>query len=98
MGFSDWAWREWESEAILFLYYSPETGKFLLDAPPQTIYLYRRMGRWHAEGRVSIARCRGRRAISSWATCIRMPDLPAFFSAQDDYDDCEEGMKVVMGR
>jgi hypothetical protein len=25
-------------------------------------------------------------------------DLPAFFSAQDDRDDCEEGLKIVIGR
>jgi hypothetical protein len=97
-GFFDWAWRQWQSEAILFLYYSPATGKFLLDAPPQTIYLYRRMGRWHAEGRVSY------RALPRPEGYIKLGDLhshaglPAFFSAQDDYDDGEEGLKVVMGR
>jgi hypothetical protein len=97
-GFFAWAWRQWQSEAILFLYYSPTTGEFVLDAPPQTIYLYRRMGRWRAEGRVSY------RALSRPEGYIKLgdlhshADLPAFFSAQDDHDDCEEGLKIVMGR
>jgi hypothetical protein len=97
-GFFDWAWRQWQSEAILFLYYSPATAEFLLDAPPQTIYLYRRRGRWHAEGRVTYD------ALPRPEGCIKLgdvhshADLPAFFSAQDDRDDCEEGLKIVMGR
>jgi hypothetical protein len=71
-GFFDWAWRQWQSEAILFLYYSATTGRFLLDAPPQTIYLYRRMGGERRDAS-RIARCPGRRATSSSATCIRTP-------------------------
>ena len=97
-GFFEWAWRQWQSEAILFLYYFPSTRTFLLDAPSQTIYLYRRSGRWCAEGRVTY------RALPRPEGCIKLGDVhshagfPAFFSAQDDRDDCEEGLKIVMGR
>jgi PRTRC genetic system protein A len=97
-GFLKWAWREWESEAILFLYYSPETGKFLLDAPPQTIFLYRRMGRWNAEGRVAYRTLARPESYVKLGDVHSHGDLPAFFSAQDDRDDLEEGLKIVMGR
>jgi len=97
-GFFDWAWREWRSEAILFLYYSPNNGQLLLDAPPQTIYLYRRSGRWQAEGRVSYE------ALPRPEGYIKLGDihshgsLPPYFSEQDDWDDREEGLKIVIGR
>lgn len=97
-GFFDWAWRRWRSEAILFLYYAPETGAFLLDAPPQTIQFYYRSGQWHPEGRVAYC------ALPRPPGYLKLGDIhshgrfPAFFSAQDDRDDCEEGLKIVMGR
>lgn len=97
-GFFHWAWRRWQSEAILFLYYSPESRTFLLDVPPQTIYLYRRMGRWRAEGRVTYGTLPRPADYVKLGDVHSHADLPAFFSAQDDRDDCEEGLKIVMGR
>jgi hypothetical protein len=97
-GFFAWAWRRWRSEAILFLYYSPESGKLLLDAPPQTIYLYRSMGRWQAEGRVSYAALPRPEGYIKLGDVHSHADLPPFFSEQDDRDDREEGLKIVMGR
>lgn len=96
-GFFDWAWRRWCSEAIVFLYYSPSAGVFRVDAPPQTIYLCRRLGAWRAEGRVAY------RSMPRPDGFLKLGDLhshgahPAFFSMQDDRDDCEEGLKIVMG-
>ena len=97
-GFFDWAWRSWSSEAILFLYYSPEKGHLMLDAPPQTIYLYRRAGHWHPEGRVSYETLPRPAGYVKLGDVHSHADLPPFFSAQDDRDDREEGLKIVMGR
>ena len=96
-GFFAWAWRQYQSEAILFLYYDPDTGRFLLDAPPQTIYLYRRMGKWRAEGRVTYGTLPRPQGHIKLGDLHSHADLPAFFSLQDDHDDCEEGLKIVMG-
>lgn len=96
-GFFDWAWREWESEAIVFLYYAPATGTFEVEAPPQTLFRYRSLGRWRTEGRVAYETAPRPNGYVKLGDAHSHGGLPPFFSAADDRDDCEEGLKIVMG-
>lgn len=96
-GFFDWAYREWESEAIVYLYYDPEKRSVLAHAPPQTVFRYRSGGRWYTEGRVEYEAVQRPGHLLKLGDIHSHGDLPAFFSSKDDEDDHEDGLRIVMG-
>ena len=96
-GFFDWAYRQFESEAILFLYYSPQRRVFLLDAPPQTLFRYRLGSRWLTEGRLEYGSLERPEGFVRLGDFHSHGDMPPFFSATDDRDDVADGLRVVMG-
>jgi hypothetical protein len=97
-GFFDIVYRRWDGEAVVFLFYSPENGRFHVDAPPQTLVRRRTSSGWRTESHVeykSLPRPEG----FLWLGDVHSHcDLGAFFSATDDHDDGQDGLRIVMGR
>jgi Prokaryotic homologs of the JAB domain len=96
-GFFSVVCRRWDGEAIVFLYYSPQSGQFLVDVPPQRLVRFRFGAGWETEGRVeygTLPRPEGFLKIGDAHSHGRQP---AFFSSTDDHDDAEDGLRIVMG-
>ena len=96
-GFFSFVCRRWDGEAVAFLYYSPQTGEFLVDVPPQRLFRFRSKSGWETEGRVeygALPRPEGFLKIGDAHSHGRQP---AFFSSTDDHDDLEDGLRIVMG-
>jgi hypothetical protein len=96
-GFFQYAYEEFDGEAVIFLYYCPERGTFHAEAPPQRLTRYRTNRGWRTEGNVEYG------AISRPQGFLKLGDAhshgesPAFFSRTDDHDDGEDGLRIVMG-
>jgi hypothetical protein len=96
-GFFDWAWREWDAEAIVCLYYDPLERRFVVEVPPQKLFRYRGWGRWHTERRLEYSAAPRPAGYLKLGDAHSHADMPAFFSAADDRDDREDGLRIVMG-
>jgi hypothetical protein len=96
-GFFQLVFNRWDGEAVVFLYYSPARCEFLADAPPQQLTRYRTHRGWSTAGHVEY------RSISRPDGFLKLGDAhshgdsAAFFSSVDDRDDCEDGLRIVMG-
>ena len=97
-GFFDYAWRNWNGEAVAFVYYAAGSGEFQADVPPQRLYRYRSLHGWRTERRVEYDFHPRPPGFLKLCDFHSHADMPAFFSATDDYDDREDGLRVVMGR
>jgi hypothetical protein len=97
-GFFDAVFRMWDGEAIVFLYYSPETGGFKVEPPPQTLFRYRSFtGFWRTEMRVTYGYLPRPAGYIKLGDAHSHADLPAYFSCADDEDDKEDGLRITMG-
>ena len=96
-GFFDYVFRQWGGEAVAFLYYSPERREFRVGIPPQKIYRYRWLREWRTEGRVEYGYVPRPESFVKLGDIHSHPDCAAFFSRTDDFDDEEDGLRIVMG-
>ena len=96
-GFFAFVFRKWGGEAVAFLYYSPESGRFHVGIPPQKIFRYRGLREWRTEGRVEYGYLPRPASFLKIGDIHSHPDTSAFFSLTDDYDDSEDGLRMVMG-
>ncbi len=97
-GFFDAVFQMWDGEAIVFLYYSPETGDFKIEPPPQTLFRYKSFaGFWRTEMRVTYGYLQRPEGYIKLGDAHSHADLPAFFSCKDDEDDKEDGLRITLG-
>jgi hypothetical protein len=97
-GFFDAVFRMWDGEAIVFLYYSPETGSFRIEPPPQTLFRYKSFaGFWRTEMSVTYGYLQRPEGYIKLGDAHSHADLPAFFSCIDDEDDKEDGLRITLG-
>ncbi len=97
-GFFDAVFQMWDGEAIVFLYYSPETGSFKIEPPPQTLFRYKSFaGFWRTEMRVTYGYLQRPEGYIKLGDAHSHADLPAFFSCTDDEDDKEDGLRITLG-
>jgi hypothetical protein len=97
-GFFQHVYERLDGEAIVFLYYSPETGEFRAEAPPQQLTRYRTYRGWRTAGSVEYRSLQRPAGFLKLGDAHSHADSPAFFSPVDDRDDAEDGLRVVMGR
>jgi hypothetical protein len=97
-GFFDAVYQQWEGEAVVFLYYAPESKEFRLAVPPQTLFRYRTLsGFWRTAQRVEYGYCPRPEGFLKLGDAHSHADLPAFFSCADDNDDKEDGLRITIG-
>jgi len=96
-GFFHVVYEQWQGEAIVFLYYAPESGTFRLGVPPQTLFRYRIVDRWRTERRVVYGSLPRPQGFVKLGDVHSHADLPAFFSCIDDQDDTEDGLRIILG-
>ena len=97
-GFFDAVYQNCQGEAIVFLFYDPDRGDFQIGVPRQTVRRYWYAGGWITEGHVEydqMARPEGYLKIGDIHSHGKQS---AFFSAVDDHDDQEDGLRIVIGR
>lgn len=97
-GFFLYVFRRLDGEAIVFLFYSPERGQFLANAPPQKLTRYRTRHGLRTEGKVEYQNIPRPRNFLKLGDAHSHGDSPPFFSSVDDRDDGEDGLRIVMGR
>ena len=98
LGFFRLVYRRWDGEAVVVLFYSPERGEFLADAPPQVLQRFRSRDRWRTEGRVEYGAIARPDGFLKLGDVHSHGDCAAFFSRTDDRDDDEDGLRIVVGR
>lgn len=96
-GFFRAAYRRWQGEAVAFLFYAPETGRFRVGVPPQSICRYRNFLGWKTECRVRYEHCTRPKGYLKLGDAHSHANLPAFFSSTDDEDDQEDGLRIAFG-
>jgi hypothetical protein len=96
-GFFQYAYEEFDGEAVVFLYYSPEQQLFHADAPPQRLTRYRTHHGWRTEGNVEYGAMTRPPGYLKLGDAHSHGESPAFFSRIDDRDDGEDGLRIVMG-
>ena len=96
-GFFRYAYEQFDSEAVVFLYYSPEQGIFHADAPPQVVTRYRTYHGWRTAGNVEYGTMSRPHGFLKLGDAHSHGESPAFFSPTDDRDDGEDGLRIVMG-
>jgi len=97
-GFFDVVYRQWDGEAVAFLYYSPERAEFHVDVPPQTLFRHRTSRGWRTEGRLEYGELPRPDGFLWIGDVHSHGDVAAFFSEVDDRDDGQDGLRIVMGR
>jgi hypothetical protein len=97
-GFFRFVFERLDGEAVVFLYYSPGSGEFHVDAPPQRLTRYRTRRGWRTEGNVEYRALARPDGFLKLGDAHSHGDSHAFFSSIDDRDDAEDGLRVVMGR
>jgi hypothetical protein len=98
-GFFEAAYQRWEGEAVVFIFYSPQSQEYRLDVPPQTLFRHRTLkGGWRTERKVAYSYLERPAGFIKLGDAHSHGDLPAFFSCADDEDDVEDGLKITMGR
>jgi hypothetical protein len=96
-GFFKDVYERWQGEAVVFLYYAPDNGSFLVSPPPQTLYRHWNKGGWWTEMRVSYGSLPREKGFLKIGDAHSHCELPAFNSCVDDWDDREDGVRIVMG-
>jgi hypothetical protein len=97
-GFFQAVYEQWEGEAIVFLYYSPKSATYRLEAPPQTLFRYQTfLGGWRTQMRVEYGYTPRPPGFLKVGDAHSHGDLPAFFSCTDDHDDQEDGLRITLG-
>jgi len=96
-GFFQAVYEHWHGEAIVFLYYAPESGTFRLGVPPQTLFRYRLFDRWRTERRVVYGSLPRPQGFVKLGDVHSHADFPASFSCTDDRDDTETGLRIILG-
>jgi len=97
-GFFQAVYEHWQGEAIVFLYYAPESGTFRIAVPSQTLFRYQSVsGRWRTERRVVYGSLPRPQGFVKLGDVHSHADLSAFFSCTDDQDDTEDGLRIVLG-
>ena len=97
-GFFKEVHRLWNAEAIVFLYYSPSLKRFRVAVPAQTVPLRWNGLRWCAEGSLQYEYLHRPEEYLKIGDIHSHRRLSAFFSQVDDDDDCDDGLRLVMGR
>ena len=97
-GFFLEVYQRWEGEAIALLYYSPQARKFQIAIPPQSLYRYRTVRGWRTESRLTYGTFPRPEGFLKLGDIHSHADMPAFFSATDDRDDSEDGLRIVLGQ
>jgi len=98
-GFFKSVYREWEGEAIVFLFYAPADRTFHVGVPPQTLYRHRAGDRWRTEGRVSYGYLARGQGLVKLGDAHSHGSATAFFSCRDDADDTtHDGLRIVLGQ
>lgn len=88
----------WEGEAIVLLYYSPETRRFRVGIPPQSLRRNGSCGGWHTSLRTEYGWHKRPEGFLKLGDAHSHGRLSAFFSDTDDRDDKEDGLRIVIGR
>ena len=97
-GFFDVVYRQWDGEAVAFLYYSSDGERFHVDVPPQTLFRYRTHSGWRTQGRLEYGPLPRPEGFLWLGDIHSHGDSRAFFSGTDDRDDGQDGLRIVMGR
>jgi hypothetical protein len=96
-GFFQYAYEEFDGEAVVFLYYCPERATFHAEAPPQRLTRYLTHSGWRTEGHVEYSAIARPQGFLKLGDAHSHGEAPAFFSRTDDHDDGEDGLRIVMG-
>ena len=97
-GFFDAVYQKWQGEAIVLLFYDPDRRDFRVGVPRQTVRRFWYADGWITEGHVEYD------AMPRPEGYLKIGDIhshgkqSAFFSAVDDHDDQEDGLRIVIGR
>jgi hypothetical protein len=93
------AYDRYGGEAMVVIYYSPESSEFRVRVPPQTIPAYRdRHGRWRAQLRLRYGPVGGPPGFVRLGTIHSHADLPAYSSHTDcDDERFEDGLHITFG-
>jgi hypothetical protein len=96
-GFFQYAYEEFDGEAVVLLYYCPEQATFHAEAPPQRLTRYLTHHGWRTEGNVEYSAIPRPHGFLKLGDAHSHGEAPAFFSGTDDHDDGEDGLRIVMG-
>jgi hypothetical protein len=97
-GFFQFVYQRLDGESVVFIYYSPDSREFRVDAPPQRLTRFRTHRGWRTSGHVEYGSLQRPPGFLKLGDAHSHGDSGAFFSAVDDRDDGEDGLRLVMGR
>ncbi len=92
-------YEEHGGEAMVILFVEPQSGRYAVGVPPQTVPGYRLPdGRWRGVYRLDYGVCPRPQGMLRFGTIHSHGDLPAYASSTDcDDERFEDGLNVVFG-
>ena len=98
LAFFDAVFQRWKGEAIVVLFYRPETHEYLVRAPTQRIERYRSRGAWVTEHHLDYDYVERPEGYLRFGTIHSHASSPAYASYTDCADErYEDGLHIVVG-